>query len=187
MRLRVISIGRACVAGLVGVLHEVPGVIEKELGPSAIFSESKAVPHSPEKIGPGYAGVESEEVQVVRSKLRGKEAGDALDPGYWSSETAVGSSLSLKPWRRVRGRCPRRVLRGGRFIKFIAEGSCLSEHRVQKVVFLGHFWEGGAHRPQEGDVAKDALRTETVRWRLLELAQRRGGHRRGHARRRSSG
>ena len=60
MRLRVISIGRACVAGLVGVLHEVPGVIEKELGPSAVYPESEATSHSPEKIGPGHARVESE-------------------------------------------------------------------------------------------------------------------------------
>ena len=36
MRLRVISIGRACVAELVGVLHEVPGVVEKERDPSAM-------------------------------------------------------------------------------------------------------------------------------------------------------
>ena len=60
MRLRVIFIGRACVAGLVGVLHKVPGVIEKKLGPSAMYPESEAVPHSPEKIGPGHARVESE-------------------------------------------------------------------------------------------------------------------------------
>ena len=62
MRLRAISIGRACVAGLVGVLHEVPGVVEKELDPFAMYPESEAVPYSPgtEKIGPGHARVESE-------------------------------------------------------------------------------------------------------------------------------
>ena len=60
MRLRAISIGRACVAGMVGVLHEVPGAVEKELGPSAMYPESEAVPHSPEKIGPGHARDESE-------------------------------------------------------------------------------------------------------------------------------
>jgi hypothetical protein len=36
IRFSVVFIGRACVAGLVGVLHEVPGSIEKELGPSAV-------------------------------------------------------------------------------------------------------------------------------------------------------
>ena len=58
--LRVIFIGRACVAGLVGVLHEVPGVIEMELGPSVMFPESEPAPHSLEKIRPGHARVESE-------------------------------------------------------------------------------------------------------------------------------
>ena len=60
MRLRVIFIRRACVAVLVGVLHEVLGAVEKELDPSAMYPESEAVPHSPEKIGPGHARVESE-------------------------------------------------------------------------------------------------------------------------------
>ena len=60
MRLRVISIGRACVAGLVGVLHEVPDVVEKELDPSTMYPESEAVPHSPEKIVSGHVRVESE-------------------------------------------------------------------------------------------------------------------------------
>ena len=61
MRLWVIFIGRACAAGLVVVLNEVPGAIEKELGPSPMHLESEAVPHSLEvKIGPGHAGIESE-------------------------------------------------------------------------------------------------------------------------------
>ena len=37
MRFSVVFIGRACVAGLVGVLHKVPGAVEKKLGPSAVY------------------------------------------------------------------------------------------------------------------------------------------------------
>ena len=80
MRFSVVFIGRACVAGLVGVLHEVSGAIEKELGPSAVCLKSEAASHSPKENRPGHAGVESEELQVVRSQLRGDEACDAMYP-----------------------------------------------------------------------------------------------------------
>ena len=80
MRFSVVFIGRACVAGLVGVLHEVPGAIEKELGPSAVCLKSEAASHSPKENRPDHAGVESEELQVVRSQLRGDEACDAMYP-----------------------------------------------------------------------------------------------------------
>ena len=71
---------RACVAGLVGVLHKVIGAVEKELGPSAVFLRSEATSHSPEENRPDLAGVESEELQVVRIQLRDDEACDALYP-----------------------------------------------------------------------------------------------------------
>ena len=48
-RLSVVFIGRACVAGLVGVLHKVPGAVEKKPGPSALYLKSEASPHSPEE------------------------------------------------------------------------------------------------------------------------------------------
>ena len=80
MRLSVVFIGHECVAGLVRVLDEVTGAVEKELGPSAVYLKSEAAPHSPEKNCTGLAGVESEELKVVRSQLRGNEACDAMDP-----------------------------------------------------------------------------------------------------------
>ena len=46
MRLSAFFIGRACDAGLVGVLREVPDAIEKGLGPSAVYLKSEAAPHS---------------------------------------------------------------------------------------------------------------------------------------------
>jgi hypothetical protein len=46
MRLSAFYIGRACDAGLVGVLREVPDAIEKGLGPSAVYLKSEAAPHS---------------------------------------------------------------------------------------------------------------------------------------------
>ena len=64
MRFSVVFIGRACVAGLVGVLHEVPGAIEKELGPSAVCLKSEAASHSPKENRPDHAGVESEELYL---------------------------------------------------------------------------------------------------------------------------
>ena len=80
MRLSVVFIGRACDAELVRVLDVVPGAVEKELGPSAVCLKSEAAPHSPEENRPDNAGVESEELQVVRSQLRGNEACDAMGP-----------------------------------------------------------------------------------------------------------
>ena len=49
MRFSVVFIGRACVAGLVGVLDEVPSAVEEKLCPSAVYLESEAAPHSPEE------------------------------------------------------------------------------------------------------------------------------------------
>ena len=80
MRFSVVFIGRARVAGSVGVLHEVTGAVEKELGPSAVCLKSEAASHSPKENRPDHAGVEGEELQVVRSQLRGDEACDAMDP-----------------------------------------------------------------------------------------------------------
>ena len=40
MRLSAFYIGRACDAGLVGVLRKVPDAIEKGLGPSAVYLKS---------------------------------------------------------------------------------------------------------------------------------------------------
>ena len=49
MRFSVVFIGRARVAGLVGVLHKVAGAVEKEFGPSAVCLKSEAASHSPEE------------------------------------------------------------------------------------------------------------------------------------------
>ena len=65
MRFSVVFIGLACVAGMVGVLHEVTGAVEKKFGPSAVCLKSEAASHSPEENRPDHAGVQSEELQVV--------------------------------------------------------------------------------------------------------------------------
>ena len=49
MRFSVFFVGRARVAGLIGVLQKVPGAVEKELGPSAVCLKSEAASHSPEE------------------------------------------------------------------------------------------------------------------------------------------
>ena len=92
----VVFIGRACVAGLVGVLHKVPGAVEKELGPSAVCLKSEAASHSPEENRPDHAGVESEELQVVRSQLRGDEACGAMGPSDISPK-APATRLTTAP------------------------------------------------------------------------------------------
>ena len=98
MRFSVVFIGRACVAGLVGVLHEVPGAIEKELGPSAVCLKSEAASHSPKENRPDHAGVESEELQVVRSRH-----------AFFEVLDTVRLLLSLPPRQQgyalVRGEC----------------------------------------------------------------------------------
>ena len=48
--LSAVFIGRACVAGVVGVLGEVTGAIKKKLGPSAVYFESETGPHSPKEL-----------------------------------------------------------------------------------------------------------------------------------------
>lgn len=68
MCLGVDLVGHVCVAGLVEVLDEVPGAVEKELGSSAVCVESEAAPYSPEENCPGHAGVKCDERQVVRSR-----------------------------------------------------------------------------------------------------------------------
>ena len=50
MRFGVVFIGRTRVAGLVGVLHKVPGAVEKELGPSAVCLKSEAASQSLEEM-----------------------------------------------------------------------------------------------------------------------------------------
>ena len=47
MRLRVVFIGRVCVAGLAGVLHKVTGAVEKTFGPSAVCLKYEAASQSP--------------------------------------------------------------------------------------------------------------------------------------------
>ena len=49
MRFSVFFIGRARVAGLVGVLQKVAGAVEKEFGPSAVCFKAEAASHSPEE------------------------------------------------------------------------------------------------------------------------------------------
>ena len=51
-RFSVVFIGRACVVGLVGLLNEVSGAIEEELGPSAVCLKSEAASHSPKENRP---------------------------------------------------------------------------------------------------------------------------------------
>ena len=62
IRFSAVFIDRACVAGLVGVLHKVKGAVEREFGPSAVCLKSEAASHSPKENRLDHAGVESEEL-----------------------------------------------------------------------------------------------------------------------------